>query len=80
MKCQHFRCVLLIEWVKKRVCDVTEVGTSGTLSLAERLGMGGWGVSDMCLHKERSCRIHGRSGAVVIRLWYLPLGVVLKRE
>jgi hypothetical protein len=71
---------LLIEWVKKRVCDVTEAGTSSTPVTGREAGMGGWCVSDMCLHKERSCRIQGQSGAVAIRFWYLPLGVVLKRE
>ena len=50
---------MLIERVKKRVCDVTEAGTSGNLSLAARSEMGRGIVPDKCLHKERSCRIRG---------------------
>ena len=58
---------------------MTEAGTSGIPVIGRKAGGRRLVVSDMCLHKERSCRIGGKP-SVAVRFWYLPLGAVLKRE
>jgi hypothetical protein len=40
--------------------------------------MAGWSVSDKCLHK-REVAASAVAGSAAMRVWYLPLGVVLKR-
>jgi hypothetical protein len=76
----RLRRVSLIEWVKKRVYDVTEEDTSGTpVAKPQGWGTGSWSVSDMCL-QERDLPHRRRMGSAAMQFWSLPLGVVLKRE
>ena len=69
---------MLIDWVKKRVCDVTEEDMSGIPADRPR------GSEDRRLVRVRHvssrefCRI-GDKMSCSNAVWSLPLGVVLKR-
>jgi hypothetical protein len=72
---------LLIERVKKRVCDVTEADTSGTPVTGHKARRRAAGACPACVFTKREVAASmGQGGAVALRLWYLPLDVVLKRE